>query len=71
MRDRTLSNYTEAVILKGPSVLEAGHWSMAGPSLGCSYPHLSTPHFPILYLSLCLKGGDGKQRRLQLNVMTT
>lgn len=73
MHDGALSNYTETEILKGPSVLEAGHWSMAGPSLSVHTPtaHLSTPHFPILYVSLCLKGVDGKQRRLQPNVMTT
>lgn len=56
-----------------PSVLEAGHWSMAGPSLVCSYPHLSI-YRSLPQSSLChsaLKGVDGKQRRLQLNVMTT
>lgn len=72
MRDRALSNYTEAVILKGPSVLEAGRWSMAGPSLSVRTPiYLSIPHFSIHCLSLCLKGLDGKQRRLQPNVMMT
>lgn len=64
MHDGALSNYTGAEILKGPSVLEAGHWSVPGPSLSVHTPHLSTPHFPILYVSLCLRGVDGKQRRL-------
>lgn len=64
MHDRALSNYTEAVILKGPSVLEGGHWSMAGPSLSVGTPIYLPRHFSILYLSLCLKGVDGKQRRL-------
>lgn len=38
MHDRELPNYTEAVVLKGPSVLEAAHWSMAGPSLSVQTP---------------------------------
>lgn len=69
MHDTALSNYAAAVILKGLSVLEAGQWSMAISV--CSHAHLSILHFPILYLSLCLKGVDGKQRQLRSDVMTT
>lgn len=48
MRDRALSNYIEAVILKGPSVLEAGQWSMAGPSLSVRTPiYLSSLFNPL------------------------
>lgn len=71
MRDRALSNYTEAVILKGPSVLEAGHWSMEGPSLPAHTAIYLSTISTILYLSLCLKGVEGKQRQLQPIVMTT
>lgn len=70
MPDGALSNYTESVVLKGPSVPETAQWSMAGPFLS-SYTHLPIPHFSILYLSRCLKGVDGKQRQLDPNVMTT
>lgn len=65
-----LPNYTESVVLKGPFVLETAQWSMAGAISDSSYAHLPIPHFSILYLSLCLKEVNGKQRQLDPNVTT-
>lgn len=65
---RLWSNYTEAVILKGSSVLEARRSSIARPSLCLTISpsiHLSFTS-PILKLSLRLKGQVINKGRLNL-----
>lgn len=71
MRDRALSNYTEAVILK--RLVCPWSWSLEhGKAISvCSYPHLPVPHFPILYLSLCLQERGVNKESSNPDIMTT